>query len=185
MHVMRELWRKGTIKGALCAICIGLGSSSQAAETVTYTYDALGRVKSAQFGGGPGNGVTRSYQYDHAGNRTQLVTTGASSSSGFNISPASNVANMVSNGVVIAVSVAGNGVPSGLVTFTENGVFLGSAYVFDNQASIFLQGLPVGRHTITASYSGDGSNEPYAHTFTIRVQNLSWLPAVLDLLLSN
>ena len=72
-----------------------------------------------------------------------------------------------------------------MITFTENGVFLGSAYTFDNRASIFLEGLSIGTHTITVTYSGDGSNEPYSQTITIRVQNLSWLPAVLDLLLSN
>lgn len=170
---------------ALLAVCIGFASSAQAAETVTYSYDTLGRVRNVQIAGGPGNGVQRSYQYDAAGNRAQFATTGAASGSAFNISPTSNVANVVAGGVVIGVNVGGNGSPSGMVTFTENGVFLGSAYVFDNQANIFLQGLANGLHTITVSYSGDGANEPYSRTYTIRVQDLSWLPAVLDLILSQ
>jgi hypothetical protein len=40
-------------------------------------------------------------------------------------------------------------------------------------------------HTITATYSGDANNAPTTHTFTIKVQNLSWLPAVLEILLSD
>jgi hypothetical protein len=40
-------------------------------------------------------------------------------------------------------------------------------------------------HTIMATYSGDSSNAPYSFTFTIKAQNLGWLPAVLEILLSN
>jgi len=38
-----------------------------ASETVTYTYDALGRVTSATYG----SGIVINYTYDAAGNRTQ------------------------------------------------------------------------------------------------------------------
>jgi hypothetical protein len=158
---------------------------AQANETNTFTYDALGRLKSVQTSGGPGNGVQRSYQYDDAGNRVQFQITGGASGSPVSISPTSSVVNLVASGGVLAVNLGGSGTPGGMVTFTENGAFLGSAYVFDNQASIFLEGLPRGLHTITASYSGDGANPPYSYTFTIRVQDLSWLPAVMDLLFSN
>lgn len=173
-----------TVRIVVISICSGLLHSVQAAETVTYTYDALGRLRNAQTAGGPGNGVQRSYQYDDAGNRTNFQTTGAASGSAVNISPSSNVVNVISAGAVLSVNINGNGSPNGMVTFTENGVFLGSAYVFDNQASVFLEGLSLGMHTITASYAGDSANEPYSYTFTVRVQNLSWLPAVLDLILN-
>lgn len=173
------------IAGILGLVATGLSIWTQAAETITYSYDAAGRIKNVQIVGGPSSGVARSYQYDRAGNRTQFVTTGAASGSAMTISPTSNVSNLVSGGAVIAVNVNGNGSPNGVVTFTENGVFLGSAYTFDNRASIFLEGLTIGTHTINVTYSGDGSNEPYSQTITIRVQNLSWLPAVIDLLLSN
>jgi hypothetical protein len=74
---------------------------------------------------------------------------------------------------------------SGTVTFSENGVFLGSAWVIDGQGSIFLEGFANGVHSITATYSGDGTHAAQTTTFTIKVQDLRWLPAVLDLLLSN
>ena len=71
------------------------------------------------------------------------------------------------------------------VTFSENGAFLGSAPVYDGQASIVLEGFSLGAHTITVSYSGDSANAPYTYTFTIKVQDLSWLPGVLQILLSD
>jgi hypothetical protein len=48
-----------------------------AVETVTYRYDALGRlVRTGNFGG-PQAGVDSVYDYDKAGNRSQVVVTGA------------------------------------------------------------------------------------------------------------
>ena len=167
-----------------CALlCVSLGARS--AETLTYSYDALGRLKSVQTSGGPGHGAVRSYQLDAMGNRTQLQSTAASGGSAVVINPTQSVANVTSAGVVIGVQLSGSGSPSGIVTFTENGLFLGSAFVYANQASLILEGLSTGVHTITASYSGDGSNAPHSHTFTIKVQDLRWLPAVLDLILSE
>lgn len=165
---------------AFLAACAGLTGAVRADETVTYSYDALGRVISAQSAGGPNDGLQHSYRYDAAGNRTQLVIGEV-----FAFSRTSNVANIVSGGAVLEVNVSGAGALTGTVTFTENGVFLGSTQIYDNRASIFLQGLSPGVHTITVSYSGDGINAPYSRTFTIRVQNLSWLPAVLDLILAD
>ncbi|WP_238947603.1 RHS repeat domain-containing protein [Caldimonas brevitalea] len=41
---------------------------------MTYTYDTLGRVKTVTYS----NGVVITYTYDAAGNRTSVVTAGAS-----------------------------------------------------------------------------------------------------------
>jgi hypothetical protein len=153
------------------------------AETRTFTYDALGRLKWVGTTGGPGDGTWRGYQYDHAGNRTQFTTTTNTPVVGTTIQATRNVVNVVSAGAVLTMDVAGLGPLTGMVTFTENGTFLGSTYVIDGQASILLEGLPLGVHTITVSYPGDGVNEAYSRTFTIRVQNLSWLPSMLDLIL--
>jgi hypothetical protein len=57
--------------------------------------------------------------------------------------------------------------------------------VTNGQVSINLQGLPKGAHTITASYSGDGTYAAQTTTFTLKVQDLSWLPAILNLLMQN
>lgn len=48
-----------------------------AAETKTYTYDALGRLVTATTAGGPNNGVQSSTTFDRAGNRTNQAVTGA------------------------------------------------------------------------------------------------------------
>jgi hypothetical protein len=82
------------------------------------------------------------------------------------------------------VNVSGSAT-GGTVTFTESGTFLGIASVASGQAAISLDGFPTGTHTITVTYSGDGSHAPQVSTFTITVRDLRWLPAVLELLLSD
>jgi hypothetical protein len=168
------------LAAGLCFAC-----SAGASETVTYSYDALGRLKTAQTSGGPLNGVQRSYSYDAAGNRTQVQVSGSTGSGSVTITAQGAVANETNVGVTIGVSIAGSPAPTGTVTFTENGLFIASATVSSGQASVILEGFALGTHTITASYSGDSSHAPYSFTFTIRVQNLSWLPAVLEILLTN
>jgi YD repeat-containing protein len=51
--------------------------AAPAAETVTYTYDAKGRVVRVARSGSVNNGVTATYQFDRADNRTRLTTTGS------------------------------------------------------------------------------------------------------------
>lgn len=86
-------------------------------------------------------------------------------------------------GVTLTVNVGGAS-PGGTVTFTEGGVVLGTAYVIDGRASIDVLGVALGSHTITATYSGDASHSENTVTFQVRVVNLDWLPAVLDLVLN-
>jgi hypothetical protein len=92
--------------------------------------------------------------------------------------------NITPSGAPLMVSISG-APTAGTVTFTENGVFLGSTWVMNGQAGIFLEDFPKGSHTISVSYSGDGSHAAQTATFTIKVQDLRWLPAVLELLLSD
>lgn len=56
---------------------IALFSGTAAAETVTYTYDAQGRVVTVKHTGGPSNGVKTDYEYDAADNRRRKKKTGA------------------------------------------------------------------------------------------------------------
>lgn len=58
-----------------------VGATSVRAETVTYTYDAQGRLISAA----TASGATTAYSYDAAGNRTQLIISG-----GTNTAPVAN-----------------------------------------------------------------------------------------------
>lgn len=55
----------------------GLAQPAHAAETVTYSYDALGRLVKTVRSGGPASGVDASTQYDPAGNRTNVTVGGA------------------------------------------------------------------------------------------------------------
>lgn len=55
----------------------GVVPTAVAQETTTYTYDALGRLKSSGISGGPNAGSTSSISFDPAGNRTNYSVTGA------------------------------------------------------------------------------------------------------------
>lgn len=48
-----------------------------AADTTTYSYDALGRLTASSVSGGPANGVNTGIALDPAGNRTSYSVTGA------------------------------------------------------------------------------------------------------------
>lgn len=150
-----------------------------ASQKVTYAYDALGRLTEVKILEGPGSGVIQSYQYDAAGNRLQYQVT---ASAGL-MAPGS-VVNAATEGTALTVSVD-DPTASGTVTFTENGVFLGSAPVIEGQASLTVENFPTGQHSIQASYSGDGTHAPQQTRFDVKVQNLSWLPKVLEILLSD
>lgn len=62
--------------GALSAFIASIPAAS-ASETVTYSYDALGRLVTTVVSNGPANGVQTTTAYDPAGNRTNQTTTGA------------------------------------------------------------------------------------------------------------
>lgn len=169
----------------LCVALSCLGSSAVSADTTSYTYDALGRLRRIQQSDGPAGPVQLEYQYDASGNRTQYIVSGSSSSGTLTITPFGGGVYQSATGVTLGVNVSGSNAPTGTVSFTENGVFLGSTFVQNGQASIILEGFSVGTHTITVSYSGDTYNAPYSYTFVIKVYDLKWLPAVLEILLSD
>lgn len=58
---------------ALIAVFPVQGAS---AETITYSYDALGRLVSSSVTGGPSGGATTGIGYDAAGNRTSYSISG-------------------------------------------------------------------------------------------------------------
>jgi hypothetical protein len=65
------------ILSSVLAVFLLLCPSAHAAETINYTYDALGRVKTAAHVDGDNNGMAINYTYDPAGNRTQYVVAGS------------------------------------------------------------------------------------------------------------
>ena len=70
---MRALIAKATLIAALLAAS---AIPVFASETITYTYDALGRLVKAQNSGAVNNNQVRSFCYDKAGNRIQYVSNG-------------------------------------------------------------------------------------------------------------
>ena len=65
--------RRIPLIGALLALV--LGRTVGAAETVTYTYDAKGRLIKVVHTGTVNNNVTTDYTHDKANNRKTIVTT--------------------------------------------------------------------------------------------------------------
>jgi YD repeat-containing protein len=65
--------RLSTASALLFAVTLALASTAEPAraETVQYTYDALGRIVTVTYG----SGAVITYAYDNAGNRTQVVQT--------------------------------------------------------------------------------------------------------------
>ena len=64
-------------KASFAAALLVAGSTPVfASETITYTYDALGRLVRAQNSGTVNNSQVRSFCYDKAGNRVQYVSDG-------------------------------------------------------------------------------------------------------------
>lgn len=61
--------------------------------------------------------------------------------------------------ITLDARVLGGYLPSGVVTFTEGGMTLGTAAVSAGAATLGLNTLAVGTHSITASYAGDANNQ--------------------------
>lgn len=55
---------------------LAVAAAAVAAETLTYSYDARGRLVKVEHSGNVNNGVVTNYQYDKADNRTLKNTTG-------------------------------------------------------------------------------------------------------------
>jgi YD repeat-containing protein len=58
-------------------VLILIGAAAYAAETITYTYDARGRLVKVTHTGTVNNNVVTNYTYDKADNRNTKTTTGA------------------------------------------------------------------------------------------------------------
>lgn len=64
-------------KRLLAFAAIVLAQAAYATETITYTYDARGRVIRVVRSGPVNNGTTTTYDHDNADNRRRVVVTGA------------------------------------------------------------------------------------------------------------
>jgi hypothetical protein len=167
---------------ALLAFLLSL-SSAQASETTSYSYDARGRLVKAEVSGGVNHGVKQEYGYDPATSRSSMQTVGPANPRPSTVSGLSSSLTYTASGTALRVNVGGNA-PSGSISFAVDGLFVGAAQVTNGQARLVVPGLAPGSYTITATYSGDANNDPTVITLNVTVRDLSWLPAVLELLLN-
>jgi hypothetical protein len=65
--------RHGT-RAALAAASLAAAAAAVANETITYTYDARGRLVKVERSGTVNNGVQAEYKYDKGDNRTNVNT---------------------------------------------------------------------------------------------------------------
>ena len=73
--------RKRLAAGLIPAtILFALGSAAAATETITYTYDAKGRLVKVERSGTVNNGVVTQYIHDKADNRSNVTMTGSPNS---------------------------------------------------------------------------------------------------------
>jgi YD repeat-containing protein len=71
-HLLRRL---------VCAALIAASTAALASETITYTYDAKGRLVKVERSGTVNNGVTTQYIHDKADNRSNVTVTGSPNNS--------------------------------------------------------------------------------------------------------
>lgn len=70
-------------RGKFAGLVLALGAAAAipalalAAETITYTYDARGRLVKVERTGTVNNGVKTEYKHDKADNRTNVTVTGS------------------------------------------------------------------------------------------------------------
>lgn len=68
---------KATLRAALLASAALATTGASAAETISYTYDARGRLVKVVHSGTVNNNVQTEYTHDKADNRTKVKKTGA------------------------------------------------------------------------------------------------------------
>lgn len=89
-----------------------------ATETISYTYDALGRLTAVQSSGDVNNGQNVATTYDAAGNRTNQTVTGASAGGGGSPLQLSVAGASVTEGGTLSFAVTRSGDTSGAASAT-------------------------------------------------------------------
>jgi hypothetical protein len=103
---------------------------SFAAESISYSYDALGRLVTSSRMGGINNGVVVGFSYDAAGNRISLQISGAST--GARVAGATQA--IVGQAVILSAQLPDD--LTGSVAFYSGERFLGEAPIQDGVAAL-------------------------------------------------
>lgn len=154
---------------SILALAIGVSSAGYAAETTTYTYDALGRLTASSRSGGANSGVNASTTYDSAGNRTNYTVNGIVPPPTISIADAS-----ATEGGVLTFSVTLSAAASKSVTVnysTANGsAAAGSDYTATSGTLTFAPGETSKSVTVA---SIDDSTYEGNETFTVSLSSPS------------
>jgi hypothetical protein len=159
-------------------------TSTLALADTKYTYDALGRLQSVQVQGGVLNGQQQSFSYDAAGNRLQVQRQLPPNAQPTVITPTSTVLGVMGGATVLTLTVGGASA-GGTASVSIDGAYFGTATVANGSVSIHMSGVSLGQHQVSVIYTGDANNEPATYAFAATARDLSWLPAVIDFVLSN
>lgn len=153
-----------TFGALLFGLLVNVGHAS---ETVTYTYDALGRLVATSHSGGVNNGLQTGVSYDPAGNRSNYTVSGSPPPAMLSISNAS-----VTEGgsLVFTVTKTGTGAPSASWASANGSASAGSDYTAANGTVSFTAGET--SKTITIATTNDAAVES-AETLTLTLSNPS------------
>jgi YD repeat-containing protein len=144
---------RGRFQRALACAALLAASDPSASQTITYSYDALGRLIATSSSGNANNGLATSIAYDAAGNRKSYHVTGAGPGGAAGIVAAGSFE------TPLGVSYAYNPTVSG-ATFTGfSGIAAtGSAWNFatapDGTQVAFIEGAQSGNGAIALTVSG-------------------------------
>lgn len=142
-------------------------------ETVTFSYDALGRLTGTSTAGGPNNSSTSSAGYDAAGNRS-IYATSVSGGPAFSVSGAGAV-----EGGSLVFTVVKNGTGAASVYYvTANGTAVGNFdYVGVSTGLSFAAGESV--KTVAVATIDDSGDEP-SETLSLNLSSPSAGSTIVD-----
>ena len=156
---------------ATTALALLIGSVAQASETITYSYDARGRLTQVAHSGTINTGVTTSYSFDKADNRLSKATAGAGSG-GVAFTIASNGA--VTEGANSIFTITKTGTASGTLTVNyataDATAASGSDFTSTSGTLSFLAGETSKQVTVPTA---DDSTAEAAETFTMALSSPS------------
>jgi trimeric autotransporter adhesin len=139
----------GTVTFVGHGSCALSGSGSSAACSVSFTPNATGtEAIAASYGGDVEHAAS-------AGSASEPVSKATTATSVTSSKNPSAVGRRITFTASIAAAVSGAGTPTGTVTFFSGSRRIGTSNVVSGRATATNSKLSVGRHRITASYSGD------------------------------
>ena len=137
-----------------------LGAAASASETISYTYDALGRLVQVSRAGTVNNNASECYNYDLANNRTNVTSSIGSSCTpppSFAINDAAGTESAAGT-ITFTVTRAGSTSGSNSVNYTtmNNTALAGSDYTAKSGTLTFAAGVVT--QTITVSLLDDATS---------------------------